>query len=243
MTPALRAEVRKLRWTRSLLAVLGAGLVIAVLGTVLLMAAGRPAEIPERLSRYGPLRFGPTNFGLLLVVFGVRLFADEVQHRTLAATLVRTPDRRRVLTAKLVVVAAVAAAFTVAVYLVVIPITVVGLRLRHLEMTYDLAATGALLGRVLLASLVLAAIGVAVGAAIRNRTVALVAVLVWFSLAEDLIGPLLHIARFLPSAAMQSLVAAEPGAATSGPLGALILVVCGIAATAAALVTLRRDIP
>jgi hypothetical protein len=94
------------------------------------------------------------------------------------------------------------------VYLAVIPVTVVGVALGDLEMTWDVAATAALFGRVVVAMVLLSALGVAVGAAIGNRTVALVAVLVWFTLAEDLVGALLHVDRHLPSAAVRSLVSA-----------------------------------
>jgi ABC-2 type transport system permease protein len=243
MTASLRAELRKLTGTRSLLAVPVAGLVIAVLGTIVLLTAGKASEIPARLSEYGPLRFGPTNFGLLLVVFGVRLFADEGQHHTLAATMIRTPKRGRVLVAKVSVVVGVSGAFCLAVYLIVIPMTLVGLSIRGLTMTVDAATTAALFGRVAVAMALLAALGVGVGCAVRNRTVALVAVIVWFALVEDLVGGLLHLHRFLPSAAVRSLVSASATAPTTAPVGALLLLAVVATTLGAATIALRRDIP
>ena len=242
MNATLRAELRKLTRTRSLLAVPVAGLVVAALGTVVVLSAGKAAEMPERLSEFGPLRFGPTNFGLLLVVFGVRLFADESQHHTLTSTLIRTPARRRVLAAKVAVAVAVAAVFCALVYAVVIPLTLVGLSMRDLTMTFDVGPSAALFGRVVLAVVLLAALGVAVGTAVRNRTVALVGVIVWFALAEDLVAALLRIERFLPSAAMRSLVSAGPAAPTSALVGALLLLAFVVAALAIADISLRRDV-
>lgn len=242
MTATLRAELRKLARTRSLLAVPMFGLVVAGLGTVALMAAGEAGELPDRLSEYGPLRFGPTNFGLLLVVFGVRIFADESQHHTLAATLLRTPGRQRVLAAKVALATGVAVIFCLAVYLIVIPITLVGLSMRGLTMTIDVAPTAALFGRVVVATVLLAAFGVAVGTAVRNRTVALIAVIVWFALVEDLVGGLLKVQRFLPSAAMRSLVSAEAAAPTTAVVGALLLLAVVVAGLSAASVALRRDV-
>ena len=90
----------------------------------------------------------------------------------------------------------------------------IGLRLRDLSMDYDAAATVALLGRVSLAMVLLTTLGVAIGAALRERTAALVAVVVWFALGEDLLGALLDIERFLPGAATQSLVAASASSAS-----------------------------
>ena len=242
MTAAVRAEARKLRSTRSLLAVLVIGLLLAVVGNALLLAVGKPADIGRSLPHYGPLRLGPSNFGLLLVVFGVRVFADETQHRTLAGTLMRTPSRLRVLLAKATVAAAAAAGFCVVTYALVVPSTIVGLRLRDLSMDYDAAATVALLGRVTLAMVLLTTLGVAIGAALRERTAALVAVVVWFALGEDLFGALLDIERFLPGAATQSLVAASASSATSAPVAALLL--GGVVLTFATVASfgLRRDI-
>lgn len=242
MTPILRAELRKLRYTRSLVAVLVCGIATALVGATLLLIVGEPVDIGGSLSAYGPLRFGPSNFGLLLVLFGVRLLADETHHGTLAGTLMRTPDRRRVLLAKAVVASASALIFCVVVYLLVIPITVVGLRFRDLPMTYDIAATAALLGRVAATMALLAASGVALGAAARNRTIALVAVVAWFALGEDLVGALLGIERFLPGAAAQSLVSASVSSATSALVAALLLVAFLAATAGAAALSLRRDI-
>jgi ABC-type transport system involved in multi-copper enzyme maturation permease subunit len=243
MTRALRAEWLKLRRTRSLVAVLGVGLVVAVVGTVVLLSVGKEDEIGDTLSGYGPLRFGPTNFGLLLVVLGVRLFADETHHRTLAGTLLRTPHRGRVVAAKVLVAAAAAAAFTVVVYLLVIPVTAAGIALRELDLTYDAARTAALLGRVVVAMVLLTVLGVAVGVLLRSRTVALVAVVLWFALGEDLVGALLKGDRFLPGAAAQSLVSAGSGSAGSAITSALALAVLVAAALLAATLSMRRDVP
>jgi ABC-2 type transport system permease protein len=242
MSAVLRAEWRRLRCTRSLVAVLALGLLVAVVGTVLLISVGESEEIGDSLSGYGPLRFGPTNFGLLLMVLGVRLFADETHHRTLAATLLRTPRRGRVVAAKVVVGTTAAAAFCVAVYLVVIPITVVGLRLREHELSYDLARTAGLLGRVVVAMVLLTALGVGLGVLVRSRTVALLVVVLWFALGEDLVGALLGGERFLPGAAVQSLVSAAPGSPTSAATAALVLAGLVAATFVAGGLTLRRDI-
>ena len=242
MTPALRAEWRRFRFTRSLVAVPAVGLLIAVLGTVVLLSVGEPEEVGASLSRYGPLRFGPTSFGLLLMVLGVRVFADETHHRTLSATLLRTPNRARVVVAKAVVAMTTATVFCVVVYLLVIPITAAGIALRGLDFTYDALDTAALLLRVAVSMALLTALGVAVGVLLRSRTVALVAVVLWFALVEDLLASLLKGDRFLPGAAAQSLVSAGPGSATSATSAALVL--AGIVASAfvVASVSLRRDI-
>jgi ABC-2 type transport system permease protein len=242
MRHVLSAEWRRFRYTRSLVAVLAVGLLVAVVGTVLLLVVGKPEEIGGSLSAYGPLRFGPTNFGLLLTILGVRVFADETHHHTLAATLLRTPHRGRVVAAKVVVATAVAGAFCVVVYLLVVPLTAAGLGFRELDFTWDAGRTAALLGRVVLAMMLLTALGVAVGVLLRNRTVALVTVVLWFALAEDLMAALFQGDRLLPGAAAADLVSAAPDGSTSAVAAALVLAALVAAALVAAGLNLRRDI-
>jgi ABC-type transport system involved in multi-copper enzyme maturation permease subunit len=244
MTTALRAEVRKARYTRSLWALPVTACVIATIGAVLVATVGKAAEVPKTLSHLGPLRFGPTNFGLLLVVLGIRVFADETQHRTLSSTFVRTPNRRRVTLAKAGVAAGIALAFCLVVDAITIPVTAIALSARGLSMSYDASGTALMLGRVAVAMVLLAAAGVAVGATFRNRSVAMVAAILWFALAEDLLGGLLHVGRYLPGAAVAGLVSnADTSTHFAATASLLLLVAYGAVATVAAMGALRRDLP
>ena len=243
MTPVVASELRKLRFTRSLWGIAVAGVAIAAAGAVVMTAAGKDADVADRLSQLGPLRFGPTNFGLLLVLLGIRLFADETHHRTLSATLTRTPHRVRVTVAKAIVAAAAAGAFCVAVDVVTIPVVAVGVAVRGWGMTYDVAASAAMLGRVLAAMSLLAVLGVAFGAAVRNRTVALVSVVVWFALGEDLVGAVLHVDRFLPGAAVTGFVSnTSTSTHLAGAASAALLLVYVVGCAAVAGLALRRDV-
>lgn len=242
MTAALRAEVRKLRTTRSLAALPVGGFVVAFAGTVLLLAFAKPHEIGNHLSRYGPLRFGPTDFGLLIALFGVRVFADESHHHTLAATLLRIPSRRRILAAKAALAAVTGAAFCAAVYLTVIPATVMGTAIRGHAMSYDAVATLLLFCRATMAMMLLAVIGVLIGAASRNRTVALVAVVAWFGVLENMIAAVTTVDRFLPGAAIETFISPVRSPAMSPVVAALVLVALAAAAAVAACVVLGRDV-
>ena len=243
MTAIVQAEMRKARFTRSLWALPATGVAVATAGAVLMVSAGKDTDVADRLSAVGALRFGPTNFGLLVLVLGIRVFADETQHRTLSATFIRTPMRARVVAAKAVVAAGIALLFCLAVDVVTIPITAVGTAARGWHLTYDVAPSAAMLGRVALAMALLAVLGVGIGVAVRNRTVAMVAAIVWFALAEDLVGALLHVGRYLPGAAVQGLV--SNAATTEHPAGltsAALLLAYVAAAGVAARVALQRDL-
>ncbi len=235
MMRLLRAELRKLRFTRSLLAVPVTAVAVSAVSSVVLIASFKPSEIASRLSSHGPLRFGATNVGLFLLLFGVRLFTDETQHRTLAATYVATPNRRRVLAAKSVMAVTVALASCAAIYAVVVPITVVGVHQRGLPMTIDAAATVSLGGRVAMAMVLMASLGVVVGAAIANRTIALVASVAWLALGESLVGGLLRVPNLMPGALVSGIV---DGQVADG----LVLAVWLVAASVAALLVIRHDV-
>jgi ABC-2 type transport system permease protein len=244
MITTWRAEVRKLRHTRSLWAVPVIGGVVSVVGAALFTSLLRASELGDRLSEHGPLRFGPTNTGLLLTVLAIRIVGDEDHHGTLPATYIATPARARVLAAKAAVAVVTTVAFCVAVLGSVLAVTLVVIEARDLPMVVDVGTTAALMARTTLAMSLMALLGVAVATAIRNRTVALIGVLVWLILLEDLVGSLFKISELLPGAAVQALVSADagPDVLAAGPAAAL-LAGSAVAALAVAAVTVRRDIP
>jgi ABC-type transport system involved in multi-copper enzyme maturation permease subunit len=175
-------------------------------------------------------------------MFGVRVFADETHHGTLPSTFVSAPARRAVLAGKAIVGAAVAFATCVATYAFVVPITLFGVARRDLPMTTDVSETVALFGRLTLAMVLMTLLGIALASIMRNRAVALVACVLWLSLAENMMGSLLRIPKLLPGAVVRGLVSgASPDGLAAAPAAALL---AGFAATAfaAALLTLRRDV-
>jgi hypothetical protein len=240
---ALRAELRKLRFTRSLWAIPAVGALVSITGSGVVIALLDERELAARLSEHGPLRFGPTNVGLVLLLFGIRLFADETHHHTLGSTYIAVPDRRSVLIAKALVAAGVAVGLCIGVFALVVPITIVGVAARDLPMTIDLAATAGLLARTAAAMTLVSLLGVALAAIVRNRALALVACLAWVALAEDLIGAAFKIPKLLPGSAARAFVAGTGGPDALGPLAAaLVLLAFTVVAAAVAVARLRSDV-
>ena len=243
MSTIVRSELRKLRYTRSLLGLAAAGVLISVAAATVLMTWIDASEIANRLSAHGPLRFGATNLGLILVVFGARVFADETQHRTLSPTFLSTPDRTKVLAAKSLVAAVVALVVCVTVWAAVLPVTAFAVSARDLVMTVDTADTAALFVRATTAMVLLTLLAVGLAAAIRNRTVVLVASIVWIALAEDIVGAVLRIGEYLPSATVSSLVRGGGSADGLGAAASAGVLACWTAAAyLAAVISLRRDV-
>jgi ABC-2 type transport system permease protein len=205
-----------------------AGVVLSVVGSVLVISAFKDQDLAGRLSEHGPLRFGPTNLGLILLVFGIRVFADESHHHTLAATYIAAPRRRRVFAAKAIVAAGVAAAVCGAVFALVVPVTLVGAGVRGISMSADWAATSALLLRTVLAMTMTAVVGVACAAIARNRAVVLVGALLWLALLESVVGAMLKIPELLPGAVVRAVISGHGGsdALAAGPAALVLLAIC-----------------
>lgn len=242
MNALLRAEVRKLRWTRSLWGLALAGVLISIVSGTLLVVAFRPAEIANRLSLHGPLRFGISNVGLVVALLGIRILGDEMHHRTLAGALLRQPARARFVLAKVLVAVFVAAAITVVIYAVMVPTTLVAVRARDLGMTIDAGATAALFGRVLVAMALLAAIGVGLAGAVRNRTVALIAFVLGITFGESIVGGLFKIPQYMPGALVNALVSGGRGDDVAPMLAVLCLAALAAVAVGAAVAVTSRDV-
>jgi hypothetical protein len=182
---------------------------------------------------------------LLLGILGM---AGEFRHQTVTQTFLVTPDRGRVVAAKLVAypLAGIALALSI-------------LAITAAVATGWLAATGitpslpepvayalghVLLGAVLAAGLC-ALVGVGVAALVRNQVAALVGVAVWVLLIEGLLMSLLNVpslGKWLPSAAAAALT--NPGGAGLSRLaGALLLTGYALAlALIGTRLVVRRDI-
>ena len=63
MTGAARSELRKLLATRSLWLLPVGGAAVVLLAAAVFASQAAPADIGDRLSDYGPLRFGAGNIG------------------------------------------------------------------------------------------------------------------------------------------------------------------------------------
>jgi ABC-2 type transport system permease protein len=245
MIRLIRAELTKLATTRLIYGLAAAMAAFAAL-TVAANILDRQGAPPLAADSFPMLVGGPVTLlsgaALLLGILGM---AGEFRHQTVTQTFLVTPDRGRVVAAKLVAypLAGIALALSILAFTAALA-------------TAWLAAKGitpslldARLGRVLLGAVLAAGlcglVGVGVAALVRNQVAALVGVVVWVLLVEGLLMSLLHapsMARWLPSAAAAALT--NPGGGQLSRLaGALLL--AGYALALAAVGTrlvVRRDI-
>ena len=248
MIRLIRAEFTKLATTRLIygLAAMAAFAVLTVVGNAIISG-----EQGDPLSAYSlpVLVAGPVTLlsgaALLLGILGM---AGEFRHQTVTQTFLVTPDRGRVVAAKLVAypLAGIALALSILAFTAAVAtgwLAAKGIT-PSLPEPVAYALGHVLLGAVLAAGLCVL-VGVGVGALVRNQVAALVGVAVWVLLVEGLLMSLLHapsLAKWLPSAAAAALT--NPGGAGLSRLaGALLLTGYALAlALIGTRLVVRRDI-
>jgi ABC-2 type transport system permease protein len=194
MTALVRAELRQLRSTRATWGLLVAALALCLTWTAMVLSGVGGIESPPRGSaQLRDMLFGAAGIGCIpILLLGLLTVTGEFHHRTATPAFLVVPDRRKVLAAK--AVACVLVAPPVAVVLTAVPYAV-GIVSGAVEPTLDQHVL-AVLGRAMLVFTCWALLGVGIGAAVRNQTVAVVLPLLWFGVVEQM-APMYPALRWL----------------------------------------------
>jgi ABC-2 type transport system permease protein len=176
----LAAEVLKLRTTRTFVALVGSAVFLSLL-LVSLQAAidDNFSEDDVRMMFTGD--FTP----LFIILLGVMGMAGEWRHRTITSTVLAVPDRLKLLGAKTLGYAVVGALVSVTVTVAIMAIGTAILSGRG-ETTIGLADLADVLWRNAVVAAYLGALGVCVGALLRNQVAAIVGLLIYMTVAEPL---------------------------------------------------------
>jgi ABC-2 type transport system permease protein len=242
MTALLRAELLKLRTTRTFVALAGVAVGTSLLIVSLISSLGEPTE--ESVLADVFTADTTTLFILVLAVVGI---TGEWRHHTITSSLLAAPDRARFLAAKTL---AFAAAGLVLSLLISLAISVVGLAIlssRDLP-TPQAGELLAQIGHNALAAALIGAFGVGIGGLVRNQAVAIVGVLVFsFALEPTVIALAPDVGRFGPFVGLPSAAADIPsddagfeGAQSLAPGLAVLAMLAWIAAAYAAGAALLR---
>jgi ABC-2 type transport system permease protein len=248
MTGLIRAELLKLRTLRTFW--------WSLLATVAFV----PVSIAVAVDRAGTTGYAPldstggvravfsaaSSGGVMLVLVGILMMSGEFRFQTATGTFLVTPDRRRVLTAKLAASSLVGAVLGAACSLLALLIAVPLLQQRGVDVASHGWSVAAVLGGCIAGTAISGLVGVGLGALLRNQTLAIVVTLVWLFLVEGMLitfAP--EVGRWLPGGAASALSGADTGKGDLLPAwGAALLFTaygCAFAAAGSRLV-LRRDI-
>jgi ABC-2 type transport system permease protein len=248
----VHAELIKLRSTRMTL-----GLLLATLGLVVLTIAVNVPDVDDKFAALsladGGLLAGTVGIGfgvpmVLMALLGVLAVTQEFRYGTVTSTYLGEPRRTRVLVAKWLTLVLASVVLTTATLAVSVTLGIALIRSRNGDVTvaaqfWQMVAAGF----VVMAAY--GAIGVAVGALVRNQIAAVVGVLVWMLAVEQIVIPVFPaVGRWMPWGAANALLQLGPAISLDGKLlpasvGGLVL--AGYTASAvvlALLISPGRDV-
>jgi ABC-2 type transport system permease protein len=248
MTRLIHAEFTKLRTTRLVYGLAAGMAAFAVLMVVAGVAysgqQGNPSLSADSLPMFvaAPVTL-LSGAALLLGILGM---AGEFRHHTVTQTFLVTPDRGRVVAAKLVAYPLAGIALALTTLAVAAAVAAGWLAAKGMTPSLLDARLGRVVAVALLAAGLCGLVGVGVGALVRNQVAALVGTLVWVLVVEGLLMSLLNapsLGKWLPSAAAAAAITSPGGAHLSRLAGTLLFAAYGIAiALAGTRLVVRRDI-
>lgn len=203
MSALLAAEFLKLRTTRMVFGFLCALLAIVAIATVVGIATTSAHDL--EVDQEGLFASAVTGIVFVLVL-GVMLVAGEFRHGTITQTLLVTPSRWKVLTAKVVTAALLGFAFAVVAELFALALGVPLLVGKGVDVSFDHDATR-LVGGTMGAMMIAGVLGVGVGSLIHNQVAAIISVFGWLLIAEPVLnGAVKEEARYAPGQAIAAIV-------------------------------------
>ncbi len=194
MSALLRAEMLKLRTTRTFVALAGVALALSLLVVVL------GGLLADDFTRFEARDLFVADFtALFIMLLGVIGMAGEWRHRTITGTVLAAPARWRLLAAKTLSYAAAGALLSLVVTLTIMAVGTAILSARGFE-TPRVGDLADVLWRNLAVAALVGALGVGVGGLVRSQVVAIVAVLVvGFVVEPALFGLVPDVGRFGPT--------------------------------------------
>src|SRR3954447_17726376 len=243
MRAQLRSEFVKLRSTRTNVGLL-VGMVALVVLVVLVTGFAVPAAEAAKAEHQRALVSLGLQGGFIAALIGVMSICSEFRHGTIRPTFVFTPNRSRVLLAKLISSLALGATFGVIAEALAFPLGLATLAARRIHVVvptreFLLVAAGSIA-----VSALMAALGVGLGALIRNQVLAVIAVISWFMLIEGLITVAWpDVGKYLPLGASSPVRGLEGDHLLNATQGFFLLAAYVAAFFAAGLAaTRRRDV-
>lgn len=242
MSRALAAELFKLRTTRTSWGVTLGSLALVVTISTIAALAGDFApddQAVELLEISGLVQF----FALVL---GILIVATEFRHGTITPSLLAVPNRVRLVLAKLLASLGAGALLGLVATTVCAAIILPVLSARDVDIidTNSTAVIELIAGNAV-ASALFAAIGVGLGALVRNQVGAIIGALGWIFLVEPLLGIIPGfddvIAKWFPSGAANAAAGTASADDALGQIPASLLLAAYAAAfVAAGIVMIRR---
>jgi ABC-2 type transport system permease protein len=245
MNAQFRSELLKQRSIQTTIG-LFAGMLGLTLTAVLLHIFGLPttdlADRDTQLMIFGRGEFLGALFAGLL---GAMSVTTEVRHGTIRPTFLVSPLRDRVVAAKVWASMLLGAGFGLAASALAAGVGVAVIDLRGVDLVLDGGDYALLIVGGAAASALWAAIGVGIGALIRDQVPTLIGISAWLLFVEGLFGgELADVSKFAPGTLGTAVSGQEPDTLLAPGLSLLLLALYAAASAATGLITAnRRDVP
>jgi ABC-2 type transport system permease protein len=247
MNNLIRAELEKLRTLRTFWWTVAATLAFVPVSIALAMNGNPGSASLDSTEGFRNVISAASSGGILMIIIGILMMAGEFRFNTVTSTFLITPDRKRVVGAKLAASSLVGIGVGVVASLLTLAIALPWLSSRHV----DVGAHGTDIAIVLLGGIAATAIGslvgVGIGALVTNQTLAITATLVWVLLIESMLMNFASgVGRWFPGGAASAMSGVAPtGGGHPLPIWAAALLFAGYGLAFAAVgsrFVLRRDI-
>jgi ABC-2 type transport system permease protein len=244
MRAAIRSELLKQRSIPTTL-----GLFVGLLGLVALavvlhgvgLPAGSLSTSDNQLMVFGRGEFLGALFAALV---GAMSITAEIRHGTIRPTFLVAPWRGRVLAAKVGVSALIGSGFGLAASALAAGVGMAVLGARGIDLQLDGGDFALLVAGGAAASGLWAAIGVGVGALVRDQVPTLIGISAWLLFVEGLFGgDLADVIKFLPGGLGMAVSGQEPDTLLAPGISLVLLAVyAAAAALMGSVATTRRDV-
>lgn len=242
MSSRIRSELVKLRSTRTVPALLLAMVALMVFVIVLHGVTQAESRLAGATEQRNLLAMGMLA-ALFAAYVGAIAVTAEFRYGTIRATLLATPSRGRVIAAKLGVSAAAGVLFGLVGQAAAYAVLRGVLSARGIDFAVSGGDVAQLFAGTVAMAALWGALGVAVGACVRNQVATIVGLSVWVLLVETLLTESTKtVARFAPLGAGAAIGGAEPGMLAPLAGGALLVGYVAALVAAALAVTRRRDV-
>ena len=248
MSRLARAELLKQRTTRTSLVLLVSMVGLLLLIVLLHVSSLSSAHISSRDGQLKVIGWGTGIGALFAALIGAMSITSEIRHGTIRPTFLATPRRERVIVAKLAASVLTGIAVGLLAEALTAGIVAAGLATRGIHIALTAGDYVQLLGGGAAAGALLAAIGLGVGAVVRQQVGALAGLVIWLILIETtLMENVPSVGKFAPGAAAGAIAGAAQTQSASKLLAPavgvlLLLLYAAIGAAAGTALTNRRDV-
>jgi ABC-2 type transport system permease protein len=243
MTDQLLSELRKMRSTRTNLGLLAGMVGLILLSVILTGFVTEKQELIDLENQYAVLSAG-SSAALFAALIGVMAITSEFRHGTIRPTFVVTPHRTRVITAKVLASLLMGVLFGLAAIGLSLGIGSAILAVRDIPLALSTGDVLWLVAGTPVLTAAWAALGVGLGALVRNQVFAVIGLIVWAMLIDNLLRNLVpRIGGYTPVGASAAIIGDPTDYVLSAaPGGLLLLGYVAVLVGAGVLLVARRDV-